>query len=406
LAASLTIRDRVQSRLAELNTLHPDYAVQAVEQIILAARDARASDVHLEPTADGLALRWRIDGVLQPLATIPRSVGPNVVARLKVLAGLLTYRTDVPQEGRLQDAQLGFEVRVSTLPTLFGEKAVVRLFGGQSRVLRLAELGFAPSLAQRWSELVRETSGMLIITGPAGSGKTTTAYALMCEIVEQSQGGRSAATLEDPVELALPGVSQTQANPMADFDLSGALKFLLRQDPEVIMVGEMRDAETARLAFQAAVTGHLVVSTFHAGSAAEAVSRLADMGIPPYMLRSGLLAIVSQRLLRRLCTCSLPAEQGALEGLPVQSARVAKGCESCLGTGYHGRLPVAETLEPAGEVGRAILSRTDADRIEALAIQAGMVPIWQQALARVEAGDTSPQEVVRVFGRTHLAVGS
>ncbi|MCL6502335.1 MAG: GspE/PulE family protein [Pirellulales bacterium] len=344
--------------------------------------------------------------MLQPLASIPRSVGPNVVARLKVLAGLLTYRTDVPQEGRIQDAQLGFEVRVSTLPTLFGEKAVVRLFGGQSRVLRLAELGFAPSVAQRWSELVRETSGMLIITGPAGSGKTTTAYALMREIVEQSQGGRSAATLEDPVELALPGVSQTQANPMADFDLSGALKFLLRQDPEVIMVGEMRDAETARLAFQAAVTGHLVVSTFHAGSAAEAVSRLADMGIPPYMLRSGLLAIVSQRLLRRLCTCSLPAEQGALEGLPVQFARVAKGCDACLGTGYHGRVPVAELLEPAGEVGRAILSRTDADRVEALAIQAGMVPIWQQALARVEAGDTSPQEVVRVFGRTHLAVGS
>lgn len=398
MAPSASIRDRVQDRLAETSTHHPEYAVFAVDQILLAAREARASDVHLEPTADGLAVRWRIDGVLQPLVSIPRSVGPNVIARLKILAGLLTYRTDVPQEGRMQNSNIGLEVRVSTLPTLFGEKAVVRFFGGESRVLRLSELGFEEALLARLAALIRETSGAVLITGPASSGKTTTAYALLRAIVEQAQGGRSVATLEDPIELALAGVSQTQANPAADFDLSAALKFVLRQDPEVIMVGEIRDPETARLAFQAALTGHLVISTFHAGSAAESVSRLADMGIAPYMLRSGLLAIVSQRLLRRLCTCSVPAEQKALLGLPVAAGRTARGCDQCLGTGYLGRIPIAELLEPSGEVGRAILSRTDAERIEALAVQAGMVTRWQQALARVEAGATSPEEVLRVFG--------
>lgn len=399
MAVSFSIRDRVQSRLAETDTRHPDYAVFAVEQVLLAAREARASDVHLEPTADGLSVRWRIDGVLQPLAVIPRSVGPNVIARLKVLAGLLTYRTDVPQEGRMQNTDLGLEVRISTLPTLFGEKAVVRLFGGDHRVLRLSELGFDQAHAGRLAELVRETSGAVLITGPASSGKTTTAYALLREIVEQTRSGRSVATLEDPIELCVPGVSQTQANPAADFDLSGALKFLLRQDPEVIMVGEIRDPETAQLAFQAALTGHLVISTFHAGSAAESVSRLADMGIAPYMLRSGLLAIVSQRLLRRLCTCSMTAAETEWLGLPVKSARKARGCDACLGTGYRGRIPVAELLQPAGEVGRAMLSRMDTDRIEALAVEAGMTTCWQQALVRVEEGITSPEEVIRVFGR-------
>ncbi len=399
MAASSSIRDRVQSRLAETDTRHPEYAVFAVEQILLAAREARASDVHLEPTADGLSVRWRIDGVLQPLVSIPRSVGPNVIARLKVLAGLLTYRTDVPQEGRMQNANIGLEVRVSTLPTLFGEKAVVRLFGSEHRVLKLSELGFEQAIAGKLAELIRETSGAVLITGPASSGKTTTAYALLREIVEQTRSGRSVATLEDPIELAVPGVSQTQANLTADFDLTGALKFLLRQDPEVIMVGEIREQETARVAFQAALTGHLVISTFHAGSAAESVSRLADMGIAPYMLRSGLLAIVSQRLLRRLCRCSTEATETELLGLPVKVARKARGCDTCLGTGYHGRVPVAELLHPAGEVGRAILSRTDAERIEALAVEAGMTTCWQQALGRVEAGLTSPEEVVRVFGR-------
>lgn len=397
--ASSSIRDRVQNRLAETDARHPEYAVFAVEQILLAAHEARASDVHLEPTADGLCVRWRIDGVLQPLASIPRSVGPNVIARLKVLAGLLTYRTDVPQEGRMQNADLGLEVRISTLPTLFGEKAVVRLFGGDHRVLRLSELGFDEALAGKLAELMRETSGAVLITGPASSGKTTTAYALLHEIVEQTHSGRSVVTLEDPIELSVPGVSQTQANLSADFDLSGALKFLLRQDPEVIMVGEIREQETARVAFQAALTGHLVISTFHAGSAGESVSRLADMGIAPYMLRSGLLAIVSQRLLRRLCACSMEAGETEVLGLPVKSARKVRGCDACVGTGYHGRIPVAELLQPVGEVGRAILSRTDAEYIEALAVEAGMTTCWQQALVRVEAGMTSPEEVVRVFGR-------
>ena len=389
--------------LAELKPADPQFAVQAVDLLLAAARNIGASDLHLQPTAGGLDVRWRIDGVLQRLSTLPVQVAPNVIGRIKVLAELLTYRTDLPQEGRIR-APGDVEMRVSTFPTLFGEKAVIRLFAAAGNFQRPADLGLPPEIGDTLCKLLRETSGAILVTGPAGSGKTTTLYACLRELaasdVFAGGSGRCIASLEDPIEVVVPGVAQSQVNPAAGFDLATGLRFLLRQDPEVIMVGEIRDRETAEVAFQAALTGHLVLSSFHAGSAAGAISRLADMGIEPYLLRSGVLAIVSQRLARRLCQCAQPTEDpDVLLGLPVLRACLPQGCPACAGTGYHGRLVLAEMLTPShSELGRAILSRDDAAQLELLAIQAGMVTRWQRACTAIESGQTSPAEVRRVLG--------
>ncbi len=390
-------------RLRALDPADSQNATQFVDRLLDAAQQFGASDIHLQPAPARLELRLRIDGVLQPLGEFPAGVAANIVARLKVLADLLTYRTDVPQEGRIRSAA-AVEMRVSSFPTLYGEKAVVRLFSG-GRLMRLDDLGLPAEIAARLRELLAETSGAIIITGPAGSGKTTTAYAGLRELVAASGSGRSIATLEDPIETAIPGVAQSQVNQAAGFDLATGLRSLMRQDPEVIFVGEIRDRATAEIAFQAALTGQLVMTTFHAPSAAGAINRLSDMGIEPYLLRSGVLAIVSQRLVRRLCDCREPIqdEAGRL-GLPAERASRAVGCDECGGSGYRGRTVLAEMFTAeASELGRAILSKSDAAALERLAAAAGMVTRWQRAVAAIEAGLTSPAEVRRVLGFGHPA---
>lgn len=392
--------ERFRREIALRDLSSPRFAVDVVELILAEARTAGASDVHLQPTAEGLSMRWRIDGVLHEAGLVPREVAPNVVARLKVLAELLTYRTDLPQEGRIRGEAGDLEMRLSTFPTIHGEKAVVRLFAASGGLTRLDDLGLPPEILQVLRRLLGETSGAVLFSGPAGSGKTTTIYACLRELVATTEGRRSLATLEDPVEVAVAGVAQSQVNLPAGFDLETGLRSLLRQDPEVIAIGEIRDRATAEVAFQASLTGHLVLSTFHAGSAAGAVGRLADMGIEPYLLRSGILAIVSQRLVRKLCDCALAVDgPSARLGLPVQGARRPVGCDACGGTGYRGRLVLAEMLVPdASDLGRAILSRTDVARLEQLAVQAGMVTRWDRACRAIEAGLTSPAEVRRVLG--------
>jgi len=394
------LTDPLRAEFAALDPAHPQYATQLVERLLAAGRAAEASDLHLQPTAAGLDVRWRIDGVLEHVATLPPRAAPNVIARLKVLADLLTYRNDTPQEGRIRGGESGVEIRVSTLPTLYGEKAVVRLFADRNRYAALDSLGFDSDLLAALRRLLAETSGALLVTGPAGSGKTTTLYACLREIAAQSAGGRSLASLEDPIESAVSGVAQSQVNPAIGFDLSAGLRFLLRQDPEVIMVGEIRDAATAEVAFQASLTGHLVLSSFHAGGAAGAISRLSDMGIAPYLLRSGILAIVSQRLVRKLCPCARPAASPeALLGLPVERAWLPAGCAECRGSGYQGRAVLAEMLlAEASDLGRAILSRSDKTQLEQLAVRGGMIPLRQRACQAVAACVTSPAEVRRVLG--------
>jgi type II secretory ATPase GspE/PulE/Tfp pilus assembly ATPase PilB-like protein len=347
-----------------------------------------------------LELKFRTDGVLLPVALLPAAVAGNIIARLKVLAGLLTYHTDRPQEGRIRLPQGDVEMRVCTYPTLYGERAVVRLFGGAQRYQRLDDLGLPDDTLEPLRGIITETSGAILVSGPAGSGKTTTVYACLREIAQQTAGARSLVSIEDPIEVAVDGVAQSQVHPPAGLDLASGLRFLMRQDPEVIMVGEIRDHTTADTAFQASLTGHLLLSTFHAGSAAETIGRLVDMGIEPYVLRSGLLAILNQRLLRRLCSCAQPSDDpDARLGLAVERVMLPRGCPKCGGTGYQGRFLVVEMLTLSHtELARAILTRSDTTVMERLAIEAGMCSRWRRACHAVDEGLTSPAEVRRVLG--------
>jgi general secretion pathway protein E len=387
----------------------PQAAVAIADALLAASATAGASDVHLLPTADGLHVSWRIDGVLQPLGRVRNELAGNVVTRLKVMARLLTYRTNVPQEGRIAAAADGaHEVRISTFPTLFGEKLVARnLARGDRPLARIADLGLPADVTQALRATLLHTSGALIIAGPAGSGKTTTAYACLREIIDASRGQRSIATLEDPIEAVVEGVAQSQVAPGAGFDLLIGLRSLVRQDPEVILIGEIRDAEAAGVALQAALTGQMVIATFHATDAAAALSRLGEMGIPPYAIRSGVRTVISQRLLRRLCECAEnDADSAAAKvlglgtlGDTTAAVRSPKGCERCRRTGYAGRLAVAELLNvEASSVGEAILARQDAAAVREAAGAAGTVSLIQRAARLVSEGVTSADEVLRVFG--------
>ncbi len=308
----------LQSLIAAKTAEDPNFAVEIVDALLAASAEAGASDLHLMPAADGLHVAWRIDGVLHPVAHVPAALASNVVTRMKVLARLLTYQTGVPQEGRIAAARNGaaakpsaateggVEVRVSTFPTVFGEKVVARnLPRSPEQLQRLDDLSFPADVAPSIVAALAQTSGALVVVGPAGSGKTTTAYACLREIIHRSGGQRSVASLEDPVEAVVAGVAQSQVAEAAGFDLVTGLRSLVRQDPEVIFIGEIRDPAAAAIAMQAALTGQLVLTTFHAADGAVALSRLADMGVPPYVLRSAVSAVVAQRLLRRLCDCAI-----------------------------------------------------------------------------------------------------
>jgi type II secretory ATPase GspE/PulE/Tfp pilus assembly ATPase PilB-like protein len=388
--------------LTQLDAQSPEYATRFVDRLLQAAVRARASDVHVHPTERGLEVRWRIDGVLQSLGVYSRGESADVITRLKVLAELLTYHTDVPQEGRLREPPCGVEMRVSTFPTLHGERAAIRIFASSVEYLYLSDLGLPEEIEQALANSLHQTAGALLVTGPAGSGKTTTVYACLRELVRESGSAKSIVTLEDPIESAIEHIAQSQVKPAAGFTLASGLRSLLRQDPEVILVGEIRDQDTAEAVFQASLTGHLVLSTFHAGSVAEAVGRLMEMGIEPYLLRSGLEGVLCQRLLRRLCTCKrAAASDEELLDLPVpkDSVRLPQGCPACLNTGYRGRVLIAELVSRAARtLSTQLLQRADTTQLEQAAANAGVVSLFQRASEVVAAGETSPGEVCRILG--------
>ena len=390
----------VQQNLRGFNRAADTYAAQFVDAILAAGQQLGASDLHLRPTPEGIEIGIRIDGVLQQLGTFPAGKITDIVTRLKVLANLLTYRTDVPQEGRIRELATAVEMRVCTFPTLYGEKAVVRLFATQSYYQHLTDLGLPDDVHERLDRLLGETSGAILIAGPAGSGKTTTVYACLRELVRRSSGGRSLATLEDPIEVALQGVAQSQVNERVGLDLAAGLRAVLRQDPEVIAVGEIRDPLTANTALQASLTGQLVLTTFHAASAAGAIGRLSDMAIEPYILRSGIRAVICQRLVRRLCSCSVGSDAPKSRlGMQVRNVRLARSCPDCHGTGYRGRLLLAEMLTiDSDEMATAILNRWDTARLQQSAVRGGMETLWRRACQAVDTGLTSPDEIRRVLG--------
>jgi type II secretory ATPase GspE/PulE/Tfp pilus assembly ATPase PilB-like protein len=374
----------LQTQLDALAATGPERTSRVVDLILADAVRRAASDVHFEPTHRAVEIRYRLDGVMQAVASLSRELAPNLVARLKVLAELLTYRVDIPQEGSIRQAvsQFGTDLRVSTFPTVHGEKVVVRIFDSAGQALDLDQLGLSPELQAGLIDLLREREGAILLTGPSGSGKTTTIYACLRCLVRTQGWGRHIVTIEDPVEQVIEGISQSQVRPGTEFDFARGLRSVLRQDPEVIMIGEVRDRETAETAIQAALTGHLVFSTLHAGSACGVVSRLLDMGIEPYLLTSALKGVLNQRLLRRLC----PA------------CRQAAGCERCAGTGYRGRVLVAELLRFDDAMRRAILDRSDTRTLEAAAAKGMRQTIGDAAGQAVTGGLTTVPEVERVFG--------
>ncbi len=377
--------------------------VKIVNLLLLEALDTRASDVHLETYESGLRVRYRVDGILQDAIAPPPRLAAAVVSRLKIMAELDIAERRVPQDGRIRlrmhDRQV--DVRVSTLPTLHGESVVLRLLDKESGRIGLVELGMGPDTLARFDKVIAKPHGIVLATGPTGSGKTTTLYAAVDRI---RTGREKILTVEDPVEYELPGVPQVPVNEKVGLTFANALRALLRQDPDVMLVGEIRDRETADIATHAALTGHLVLSTLHTNDAATALTRLVDLGIEPYLVASTLEAVLAQRLVRRICeSCRRPAELTAEQRSALgESASVlskvweGEGCEECRGTGYSGRTGIYELLVMEPWLREAVLEDVSAGRLQALAQKAGMRLLREDGLRLVGEGLTTAEEVLRV----------
>ena len=375
--------------------------IRLVDLIIAEGITSRASDIHLEPEENGIAVRYRIDGVLRQVMTLPRPAGVPLVSRIKIMSGLDIADRLRPQDGRARVVVNGspVDLRVSTLPAAHGEKVVIRILDSRSTVLSLDNMGLNPDELERIVGLLDAREGIILVTGPTGSGKTTTLYSALRKV----QGkGVNIITVEDPVEYRLQGVVQVQVNEKAGLTFASALRSILRQDPDVVLLGEIRDKETATIAVQASLTGHLVLSTLHTNDAASSVTRLVDIGIEGYKIAAALKGIVAQRLLRKLCT--LCRELWA-EPIPPKLQRwippatplyKAIGCPECSMTGYRGRLAIVEVLSTNPEVERRIVAGESAERIADAARQAGMRSLFESGLAHVLRGETTLEELLRV----------
>ncbi|MDO4586127.1 MAG: ATPase, T2SS/T4P/T4SS family [Planctomycetia bacterium] len=408
---SQTLQDSFALWVAQARAAKDDFIVLMIQRILQEASIRHASDVHFQPGRLGIDVRIRLDGVLHRVGILPLSSAPQVAARIKVLANLMTYKTTDPQEGRVRKGQIPFvdrDIRISTAPSLYGERIVARFFSEGNKFLLPLELGFSNDILRELSLAVQKTSGAILITGPAGNGKTTTACALLRALVNQESPEtnivRSIISLEDPIEHAIDGVAQMEVSRDGETTLDRLIRYLMRQDPDVIMVGEIRDRATAEAALQAALTGHLLISTFHASDAAGALCRLLELGIEPFTIRSSVSHILCQRLVRHLCSCAVKqTSQKSIEILG-ETFRInywyeAKGCPNCHGTGYSGRFLVAESL-PLGsdDMANAILERRETSQLLRIGKENGMITLAESAVKLIEEGKTSPIEILRVLG--------
>jgi type IV pilus assembly protein PilB len=401
-SADLDAEEEVDHLLADAEEAP---VVRMVNAVIAEAISQRASDVHLEPTSERLRVRYRVDGVLHDATDAPLAAHRPIISRLKIMAGMDIAKTRLPQDGRFSAKcnDRSIDVRMATLPTAWGEAAVLRLLDKSSGVLRLDALGFHPEELERYRAAFTVTQGAVITSGPTGSGKTSTLYATLVEI---GRPETSIIAVEDPVEYRIEGIKQIQVASRAGLTFPLALRSILRSDPDVILVGEIRDLETARLAAEAALTGHLVFSTIHTTSAAAVPLRLIDMGVEPFLVTSAVTAVVGQRLIRRLCPeCAVPHEpdratRSAL-GLPDElidagTLRRAVGCSHCGGSGYRGRTGIYEIMVMTPEICRLVNAGADRRDIERWAVSEGMDTLRMAALRRVAEGTVSIAEVMRV----------
>jgi type IV pilus assembly protein PilB len=377
--------------------------VQVVGRILVQAMRDRASDVHIEPSEAGIRVRYRIDGALKEVLTLPSSMGMGLISRIKIMAGMNIVERRRPQDGQLRTEIDGKEVdvRVATVATIWGEKCVMRLLDRTRSVLRLTELGMPAETTETYSALVRAPFGMVLCAGPTGSGKTTTLYATLTEI---SDVIRNVMTIEDPVEYVFPSINQIQTNEQAGLTFATGLRSILRHDPDIILVGEIRDVETARMAVQSALTGHLVLSSVHATDAVSALLRLLDMGIEPFLVASSVIGVVGQRLVRRICpSCRVrytlsDAERSFYEdsGGPAKREFVhGEGCNLCGGTGYQERIGVYELLRITPEIKRLVVGWASQDELRRLAEQQGVRSLRQAAIDLVAQDVTTVSEVIR-----------
>ncbi len=383
--------------------------IKLVNVLLLDAVQMGASDIHVESMSPGLRIRYRLDGVLQDVSSLSDQYSAAVVSRIKIMAGLDIAERRRAQDGRarLKLADRDVDLRVSTLPALHGESVVLRILDHAGHGRDLSELGMSPDVRSEFERLIARTSGMVLVTGPTGSGKTTTLYAALSRV---NGAGVKIVTVEDPVEYQIPGVIQIPVNAKAGFGFDTALSSILRHDPDVIMVGEMRDRPTAELAVQAALTGHLVFSTLHTTDAASAITRLVDMGIEPYLVAATAQGIVAQRLVRVLCeSCSGPYQPDASEMagftnlLKPGDYRCAKGCDKCANTGYRGRLGIYEYL-PVDDERRAMISRgATLSELRGSSRNSGMKSLTDSGLELIRAGRTTFAELARVVNESHAA---
>ena len=378
--------------------------IRLVNSIIGRVTDLRASDIHLEPFDDGLHVRYRVDGVIHQGELVPPRLSAAVGSRVKLLAHLDIAERRLPQDGRIKTRVKGRELdlRVSTVPTVHGESVVMRVLDRASVRLNLDTMGFAQDTLTRFNTLLARPHGILLVTGPTGSGKTTTLYAALSKIDSEAN---KIITVEDPVEYQLEGINQIQVHPQINLTFANALRSILRQDPDIIMIGEMRDGETAQIAVQSALTGHLVLSTLHTNTAAGAITRMQDMGVESYLITSSVNGVLAQRLVRTLCEhCKEPHEPGPELRASTGLARFAAGqpiyravgCAHCRQSGYRGRTGIHELLVLDEPMRRAIIDGKDANALHALAVQHGMLSLYEDGLRKVAAGVTSLDEVARV----------
>lgn len=394
----------MDQKLVEMLDQAPVVAI--VEQIMREAVRMRASDIHIEPGADNVRVRYRVDGQLMTFTTLPTDMHRYAISRIKIMAGADISETRLPHDGRFATEvdDRPIDVRVSTLPTYWGEKAVLRLLDKSNALVSLNQLGMSQEMMKTWEKLLHTRQGMVMVTGPTGSGKSTTLYASLHTINDET---KNITTVEDPIEYQVSGVNQTQVHPRIDLTFAASLRSILRQDPDIILIGEVRDLETAEMAFRASLTGHLVLSTLHTNDAPSAPTRLVDMGVEPYLIGSSLIGVVAQRLVRRVCPrCREAVEPSEIElerlELSADQAKKIKfhhgrGCAMCRNTGYSGRIGVYELMAMTPELREAIASGASSSELRRTALRGGMRSLKYDGLSKVNAGVTTASEVITLL---------